>query len=47
MPTENLDPCDACQGAGREGGSASELWPDLNPNPSLVAPLEPEPLLDF
>lgn len=47
MPTETLDPCDACQGTGREGGSASELWPDVVPQRAYLAPLEPEPPLDF
>ena len=47
MPTETLDPCDACQGTGREGGSANELWPELDPQPACLAPLEPEPPLDF
>jgi len=45
MPSETLDPCDACQGTGREGGSVSELW--LDPEPAYLAPLEPEPPLDF
>jgi hypothetical protein len=47
MPTETLDPCDACQGTGREGGSASGVWPDVDPLPSYLTPLEPEPPLDF
>jgi hypothetical protein len=47
MPNETIDPCDTCQGTGRE--VIGDGWLDINldQDPFLTDPAEPVPPLDF
>ncbi len=47
MPSETLDPCDTCQGTGREATSDSWHATEFDDDPSLTEPAEPVPPLDF